>query len=47
MVEVSREDIIALMPFKVLDKTLGTPKFVKMKELRKQLGANLIAVVSP
>ena len=47
MVEVSREDVLALMPFKNLDKILGTPTFENMIILRKQLGANLIAVDCP
>ena len=47
MVEVLREDILTLMPFKVIDKILGTPTFAKMIELRKQLGTNLINVNFP
>ena len=47
MFEVSRKDILAIMPFKVLGKILVTPMFAKMIELRKQLGANLISAKSP
>ena len=47
MVEVSREDILALTPFKVLDKISGTPMSANMIELWKQLMANLISVDYP
>ena len=47
MVEVSRDDLLALVPFKNLDKIIGTPTFENMIILRKQLGANLIAVDCP
>ena len=47
MFEVSREEILALMSFKVWDKILGTPTFTKMVKLLKQLGANLISVDCP
>ena len=36
MVKVSHENILTLMPFKVLDNISGTQAFAKMIKLRKQ-----------
>ena len=47
MVKVSREDILILTPFKILYNILGTPTFVKMINLQKQFGANIIFINCP
>lgn len=45
--KVSREDVLALMPHKALTRIDGEPTHKSIKNLEKELGANLIAVPCP
>ena len=44
---VSRESVLALMPYQTLTKIIGEPTHTAMKRLEKELAANLIAVACP
>ena len=45
--EVPRKEILALMPFNDLSSISGTPMYHTTTKLKKELGANLIAVNCP
>ena len=44
---ISQEDILGLMPYKVLTTIAGDPIDKKMKLMKKKMSANLIAVKNP
>ena len=44
---VSRDDVLAVMPHKILTKISGEPTYKQMKQWKKEMSANLIAVKTP
>lgn len=44
---ISRESVLAVMPFQKLDTISGEPSYADMKKIRKQINANLISVTMP
>ena len=44
---MSREDILGIMPYKVLTLIAGDPIYKNMKPVKKKMSANLIAVKNP
>ena len=44
---ISRDDVLAVMPFQVLTKIHGEPTYQNMKIWRKEMSSNLIAVRMP
>ena len=47
VVEVSREDVLALMPHKRLTRVSGEPTHLAVKKAEHELSTNLLAVESP
>ena len=47
VVTISRDDVLAVMPFQVLTKISGEPTYRAMKKWQKEMSSNLISVRMP
>jgi hypothetical protein len=47
VLNISRDDVLAVMPHPVLTKISGEPTYQGMKTWKKEMSANLISVKTP